>query len=277
MDLQTEVARHYSNGDLLARIEEGLAALGVDPDAPRAEDLKAVDEFHTGGAAATDMLLAHLEAPRGARILDIGSGLGGPARDVALRYAATVDGVDLTPDFVAIATELSRRTGLAEVTRFMPGSATALPPDDEAYDMALLMHVGMNVADKTALMAEARRALRPGALFGVFDVMRGAHGEPLAFPLPWAESALTSFVALPKTYREAAEAEGFELVSHVDRSSFALEFFAKKRREMAERGVPPPLGIHLLMGPTAKEKIENYVANITTGRVAPTEMVFRAI
>jgi ubiquinone/menaquinone biosynthesis C-methylase UbiE len=221
------------------------------------------------------MLLAHLEATQGARVLDIGSGLGGPARDVALRYGATVDGVDLTPEFVDAATELSRRVGLGGVTRFVVGSATALPAEDGVYDMALLMHVGMNVADKTVLMAEARRALKRGALFGVFDVMQGPNAEPLAFPLPWAAAPGMSFVAPPEVYREAAETAGFELVSETDRSAFALDFFARKRAEIEQTGVPP-LGIHLMMGPTAGEKIENYVANVATGRAAPTEMIFLA-
>ena len=273
--IEDAVARHYTSGGLLHRIEDGLRALGVDPDAPAAADLKPADEFHTGGVQATDMLLAHLDAPpASARVLDIGSGLGGPARDIATRYGAFVDGVDLTPEFVETATALSTRTGLGERTRFRVGSALALPFEDASFDLALLMHVGMNVEDKPALFREARRVLRPGATFAVFDVMRGANGEPLAFPLPWAGEPGTSFVAAPDAYRNAAAAAGFALVSETDRSAFALDYFAKVRAAIEANGLPP-LGIHLMMGPSAGDKIANYVQNVANGRAAPVEMIFR--
>jgi hypothetical protein len=132
----------------------------------------------------------------------------------------------------------------------------------------------MNIADKPGLFAEARRALRPGGTFAIFEVMKRGP-DPLDFPVPWSTAPETSFVDLPETYRAAAEAAGFEMVSQRDRTEFARDFFARVSAMMAERGGPPPLGIHLLMGDTAPLKIQNYVTALEAGRIAPTEMIFR--
>jgi SAM-dependent methyltransferase len=269
------IVSHYSTGTLLDRIKNGLAQLGVDPEAPKPEDLKPVDEFHTGGVEATEALLSQLEIGHDTRVLDIGSGIGGTARVIASRYAARVTGVDLTPSFVEAATELSRLVGIGGRTDFIVGSATDLPIGEAAFDLALLLHVGMNVSDKLSLFREVHRVLAPHGMFAVYDVMRGDNGAALQFPVPWSTARETSFVDSPEIYRDSATAAGFGLISQRDRSDFARAFFDKVNQAMAERGGPPPLGIHLLMGETAGLKIENYLAMLNDGRIKPVEMIFR--
>jgi SAM-dependent methyltransferase len=269
------IVSHYSTEILLDRIKGGLAQLGVNPDAPKPEDLKPVDEFHTGGVEATEALLSQLEIDHDTRVLDIGSGIGGTARVIASRYAARVTGVDLTPSFVETATELSRLVGIGGRTDFIVGSATNLPVGEAAFDLALLLHVGMNISDKLSLFRETRRVLAPHGMFAVYDVMCGDNGGALQFPVPWSTARETSFVDSPEVYRESATAAGFGLVSQRDRSEFARVFFEKANRMIAERGGPPPLGIHLLMGETAGLKIENYLAMLNDERIKPVEMIFR--
>ena len=274
MTLETDVAAHYGSDSLLDRIKAALAEAGADPEAPTLEDLKPVDEFHTGGMQATEALLAQLDIGPATRVLDIGSGIGGTARAVAALHGGQVTGIDLTPAFVETAAALSRLVGLADRTRFVTGSALDLPVQDGSVDLALLMHVGMNIADKPRLFAEARRALAPGGTFAIFEVMAGPEPGPLAFPVPWSAVPETSFVEPPAVYRDAAGAAGFEIVSERDRTDFALAFFEKVFARIEAEG-PPPVGIHLLMGPTAREKIANYVDNLKAGRIAPVEMICR--
>ena len=207
-------------------------------------------------------------------MLDIGSGIGGTARALVARYGCRVAGVDLTSEFVDAASALTAMVGLGDRASFRLGSALALPVPDAGFDLAFLLHVGMNIADKPGLFAEARRALRPGGTFAIFEVMKRGP-DPLDFPVPWSTAPETSFVDPPETYRAAADAAGFELVSERDRSEFASGFFARISAMMAERGGPPPLGIHLLMGEAAPLKIQNYVTAIEAGRIAPIEMIFR--
>jgi SAM-dependent methyltransferase len=274
MPIEDEVARHYTTGSLLERIQQGLTAMGCDPDRPALDDLKPVDEFHIGGVEATRDLLGQMDLGAETRLLDLGSGLGGPARFIASTVGCHVTGIDLTEEFVATAIALSEMTGLSERTSFVQGSALDLPFKADSFDAATLIHVGMNLPDKAALFAGAARVLRPGGVFAVYDVMRTSPGD-LAYPVPWAETAATDFSVPPADYRAAAEAAGFAAAPERGRRAFALEFFAAQRAALQARGGPPPLGIHLLTGATGREKMQNMTANIETGRIAPTEMIFR--
>lgn len=276
--VETIVAGHYGSGQVMAGIRAALARAGwgetgLGEKGLTAADLAPVDEFHTGGAEATEALLAQLDVGPETRALDLGCGIGGPARLIADRYGASVTGVDLTSEYVEAARELSALVGLGDRLRFLQGSVTDLPVADGSADLALLQHVGMNVADKPALFREAARALAPGGTFALFEVMRGPDPSPLRFPLPWAASPESSFVAAPADYRAAAAAAGFVLRAERDRSAYAAAFFRRLLDRLDQAG-PPPLGLHLLMGPDGREKVTNYLANLDAGRLAPVEMIF---
>lgn len=273
MSTEMAVADHYTTGELFERVRAGLRAVGVDPARATVADLKAADEFHTGGVAATDHLMAQLEFTPGQRVLDVGSGIGGTSRYLADRHGAQVTGIDLTPEFVETARALSAMVGMGDATTFQVGSALDMPVQDATFDLAVLMHVGMNVADKAKLMTEIARALAPGGRLALFEVMAGASDVPLAFPLPWSTTPDTSFVAPPAAYRDGAAAAGLTLDVETDRTEFALDFFAMVFAKVAADG-PAPLGIHLMMGETAPLKFQNYVANLKAGNIRPVEMIF---
>lgn len=272
--LETRVASHYSVDRMLESIREALRASGVDPDAPTPEDLKPVDEFHTGGLEATDALLEQLRITPQTRVVDIGCGIGGTARHVAARSGAHVRGVDLTPDFVTAAARISGMVGLAAQTSFREGSALDLPLAADSADLALMFHVGMNIRDKTRLFAEAARILVPGGQFALFDIMR-LSDRALTYPFPWAEEDSLSFLDSPETYRAAARQAGFEIEAQRERRDFAIGFFERVFERMEQAGGPPPLGIHLLMRDTAPQKIRNYVTHLRAGDIAPVEMILR--
>ena len=271
-DIESGVSRHYAGYDVLARIRAGLSEMGLDPDRISPDVLKPVDEFHIGGGDATAALLEKLDIRPDTDVLDIGSGIGGPARMIAGRYRCRVTGVDLTPHFVETARALSAMCGMAESVRFEVGSAVALPLADQSFDLALLLHVGMNIPDKAALFRETRRVLRDGGTFAVYEVMRTGGGD-LRFPVPWAETPDLSALEAPHAYRAAAEAAGFVLESEESRREIALDFFSRLQAQ-ATGGTPPPLGLHNLMGPTVKEKVANMIAMVREGTIAPVQMIF---
>jgi SAM-dependent methyltransferase len=273
-NLESDIARHYTSGNLLERICQGLAAMGCDPGNPGLDDLKPVDEFHIGGVEATRDLLAQIGLGPASALLDLGSGLGGPARFIASSTGCHVTGIDLTEEFVATANALSALTGLGDRTSFVTGSALDLPFAAASFDAATLIHVGMNLPDKPALFAGVARALRPGGTFAVYDVMRTGPGD-LAYPVPWAETAATDFSAPPEAYRAAAEVAGFTIAAERGRRAFALDFFRARQAEAAGQDGPPPLGIHLLTGATGPEKMRNMMTNIEAGTIAPVEMICR--
>ncbi len=132
----------------------------------------------------------------------------------------------------------------------------------------------MNIADKARLFAEARRALRQGGTFAVYEVMRKGQG-PLPFPLPWADSEATSFVETPDTYRTLLAAAGFSVAGERDRTAFVLDLAAKMRERIAAEG-PPKLGLHILMGPTAAARMGAILGCLESGLLAPVEMIATA-
>jgi MPBQ/MSBQ methyltransferase len=271
------IARHYDISGLEQRILAALADTGVEIAHLRAGDLEAVDEFHIGGVAATRELIDRMNLKPGVKLLDIGSGIGGPARFVANNADADVTGIDLTQSYVDIATSLSKRTGLADKTRFVQGSALDMPFADASFDAAMILHVGMNLPDKPKLMSEAARVLRSGGVFAVYDVMRLKDGA-LTYPLPWASDETMSFVATPDDYRSAAVAAGFSVTAERPRGAFAVEFFATIRARMAAaqaEGRKPPPGVGLIMGEDARTKFANITAALEGGILAPVELLLR--
>ncbi|HUT49429.1 MAG TPA: methyltransferase domain-containing protein [Alphaproteobacteria bacterium] len=180
---ENTVARHYTHGGLEAAIRAALAAAGKDPVALAPGDLAPVDEFHIGGHEATEHLAQTLKITPGMHLLDIGCGIGGAARYFAAASGARVTGIDLTDEYVAVATALADWVGLSGQVSFRQASALDLPFDAGTFDGAAMLHVGMNIADKARLFTEAARTLKPGGRMGVYDVMRIGEGA-LAYPVP---------------------------------------------------------------------------------------------
>ncbi len=273
MSAEHNVAAQYRQGNLEAAYLTALAAMGKDPERLAHDDLMGADEFHIGGAQATRELAEQLGLTADMHLLDLGSGTGGPARHLAAAYGCRVTGIDLTDEFVAVAESLTRRMRMQEQVAFRQGSATLLPFADGMFDRATLLHVGMNIADKRALCAEAHRVLRPGGLFAIYDVMRVGEGE-ITYPVPWAGSPAWSFVETPAAYRAALEATGFTMVAERARADFALTFFAMMRDRVAQSG-PPPIGPQVVMGADAPQKLANVLSAVESGVVAPVEIIAR--
>ena len=269
-DPKSIIISHYSKGKLYEVIIEAIKNAGIDLNKLKLEDLKSVDEFHIGGLQATLDLLNQLKIKPKTKILDIGSGIGGPARLISSHYGANVTGIDLTPDFVETAIKINDLLGLN--IKFKIGNALNIPFGENEYDLATLLHVGMNIPDKNKLFSEVSRVLNKGGSFAIYDVMIVAEGD-FEFPVPWATTPSASFVEGPDNYHEAAIANSFTLISKRSRKKFALEFF-NNLKKIVEKSGSPPVGLNLVMGSDAKIKIENVVKAIEKGHLAPVEMIF---
>lgn len=266
------VSDHYTHGSLLDSIQASITRLGKTVDSITIEDLGPVDEFHIGGREATEFFLNQLDFSEKDHILDLGCGLGGASRFIASKYNNQVTGIDLTQEYIDTGNILSTWIGLEEKVTLLQGSVLSLPFDNETFDGAFMIHVGMNISDKARLFSEVHRVLRPGSTFGIYDIMRNKDGE-LAYPVPWATENSTSLLATPDQYQQAMSDTGFAVTKENNRRDFALDFFKKLRTKTEANGGPPPLGLHTLMGESTMIKIKNMIDNIIADIIAPIEII----
>ena len=274
MSSDAQVAKHYTRGRLEETILRALAESGKDPQILAPTDLAPVDEFHVGGLASTEELAARMELRPDLHLLDVGCGLGGPARYFASEHSCRVTGVDLSEEFVQVARSLTRLVKLDHLVEFRQSSALHLPFDSQVFDRAYMIHVGMNISDKAAAYREARRVLRTGGLFVVFDILRIADG-PIRYPVPWAMSQDTSFVADVIGHRNAMQIAGFRITQERSRRAFAIDFTERTIARMAQTA-PPALGLHLLLGDKMPQMANNILAMMQEGLLESVELFARA-
>ncbi len=270
------VSEHYLHGDLLKAIQGALPKLGKTIDSITIEDLAPVDEFHIGGRQATEHFLKQLNFSEQDHILDVGCGLGGASRYVAKKYSNHVTGIDLTEEYIATGNTLCAWVKLDKHISLYQGSVLSMSFQDETFDGAYMMHVGMNIEDKAQLFKEIYRVLLPGTSLGVYDVMRNKDGE-LTYPVPWATENNTSYLATPNQYKHALEKAGFEIAKENNRLDFALDFFKQLREKVEANGGPPPLGLHTLMQESTAAKVENMIENIVKEYISPVEIIAKKI
>lgn len=271
---ERDVASHYGAENLRSRIFEAISRSGLDPKNLRPVDLAPVDEFHMGGRAATAEIVARAGLTAGDRVLDIGSGLGGLVRYLTSEVGCRATGLDLTPEYVDLSREFTALTGQADRADFTLGSALSLPFDDAAFSAALTFHVGMNIADRPTKYREAFRVLQPGGKLVIYDVLKGP--EPgMRFPLPWAETPETSHLVTAEELRRLLQASGFSILEEEDRTPAVLKHHRARVAEMSAGAPPPPLGLHLLQGSTAKLKSQNMIEMAEAGQITLGLMIAR--
>src|SRR5215831_14090231 len=275
MSSEAKVAGHYTRGGLEEAILQAVAQMGLDPDRISPIDLAPADEFHVGGLDATRDLAAQMELAPGLRILDVGSGIGGPARYFASEHQCKVTGIDLTEEFVQMARNLTRRAKLDHLVEFVQGSALGMTFQAETFDRAYMIHVGMNIADKAGVFSEVRRVLKPGGKFAIFDFVRTSN-VPITYPVPWAAHEETSFVVGKESYRDALQKAGFHVEQERERTAFAIEFTERAIARAAQNG-QPALALHILMGSLAPVMIKNVLIMMKQGVLAPVELYARAV
>jgi SAM-dependent methyltransferase len=264
--------QHYGRRGLGEIILAAVRAAGKDPDHLEAADLAPATEFHSRGTEATRELAHRAGLRPGQHVLDVGGGLGGPARTLASERGCRVTVLDLTEEYCRVGEMLTARTGLSDRVTFRLGDALDLPFAEGSFDVVWTQHSSMNVADKERLYAELRRVLRAGGRLAMHEIMAGSV-EPIHFPVPWARHSGLSFLRPAAAVRALLGALGFQEVAWVDVSEPALEFF-RQRLAVAAQGSPPPIGLHLLLGDDFRPMVQNVARNLEEGRVAVIQAVF---
>lgn len=268
------VSDHYDNKHLLSIIKQGLIDLGTNLDNVKIADLAPVDEFHLGGTAGTQFVIEELKAVKKGDFLDIGCGLGGPARHISSVLNRKIFGIDLTPSFIKVGNELSELVGARDLVELFEGSALETPFSDNKFEAAYMVHVGMNIDKKVELFEEIKRLVRPEGLFVIFDVMT-VGSSPINYPVPWASKKSESAVENLESYCRYLEQVGFTVIKSQLLADFAKNFIEEAIERKKSQGVAP-LGLHLLLGESSDLKMKNVFEQVLMGNVAPGLIVAQA-
>ena len=265
------IADHYTSGNLMQRLQDALRSDGADPDNPTLGALIPYDQFHGRGLEATEELAAALHISVTDHLLDVGSGIGGPARYFANRFGCQVTGIDLTEEFCDVARQLNRLTGLNEKVRIEQGNALNMPFEEGKFSGAYSMNVSMNIEDKLALYREILRVLRPGGWLVLSEVARGTGSGP-DYPTPWALTEDSSFLATPEETKAGLMEAGFNVTAMHDKAAESTAF-ATKSKEAVERGAKPPhRAVKLIHGKLGTVAMQNMAAASKSGAVIPIEV-----
>lgn len=270
-----KISSHYGTVGLLDRIIDAAKRSGLILDAVNSKEFSPVAEFHIGGRAATVELGEMARLRSGQRVLDVGSGLGGPARTLAEEFDVLVDGVDLTPEFCDVATELTRLSGLDTKAKFFNGDALNLPVDVGDYDFVWTQQACMNIEDKIRLVNEIQRVLKPGGSYIFQEIFLGHEGGEVTFPVPWAPSCEMSFLWPYEKFNKLAIDAGMINVSMVDVTSQLIGEYRKVAASTSNLSLPHMLGVHLILGEQAGLMRTNVVKNLESGTIGVVRGIYQ--
>lgn len=260
----------YAMSDIAGRIIAALEDAGIPPEDWTPAVLGPADQIHGGGLAQTEAHAALVEIAADMDVLDIGCGIGGPARYFATEFGCRVTGIDLTEEYIEAARILTDKVGLADRVTFDCGNATELPYDDGAFDLAWALNVTMNIEDRAGLYAEIHRVLKPGGKIGISEIGQGPGGEPY-YPLTWAREPAYSFLLPPDEMRALLESSGFRVVEWIDETA---------RRQASAAGRPSdaptvetPLTIEMTRGADYPDRRKNSGRNMKEERLTNVVLV----
>jgi SAM-dependent methyltransferase len=272
LEHRDSINRHYGAFDISARILAHLRGAGKNMDALTREDFAAFDEFHGGGREATRTLARLTGLQPGMRVLDVGSGVGGPARTLAAEFGCRVTGLELTQEFCRAAELLTAKVGLTHLVQFRQGDALAVPFDDAAFDVVWSQNSMMNIADKARLLQQVHRVLRSGGCFAFQTMLAGAVPD-IHFPVFWADTPALNCLVTPDALRTRLREAGFQEVVWEDTTVRAIAMAHQRRAIEAGQG-GPGLGIGVIVPTHVAEKTANALRNYEEGRMVAVQAVY---
>lgn len=151
-----------------------LAARGIALDGLTEEILKEHDQDHFGGIEANDALIAKAGIARDHVVLDVCSGMGGPARYLAERVGCRVVGLDFTESRYQAAQRLTKLVKLDHLVGFRHGNALDMPFENASFDAVIGQEAWCHVPEKPRLIAECARVVKPGGVIAFSDILRKA-------------------------------------------------------------------------------------------------------
>ncbi|MBM3945389.1 MAG: class I SAM-dependent methyltransferase [SAR202 cluster bacterium] len=273
--LNLNVQQHYHRAELGAEILAALQSAGKATEQVILDDLAPIDQFHIGGKSTTLDLMRLAGLRQGSNILDIGGGLGGPARDLAVGLKAQVTVLDVSRDYCKAGEMLTARAGLGGQVVFTHGDALEIPFHDRSFDAVWSQHSFMNIDNKERLFGEIYRVLRPNGKLAFHEILAGT-SRPIYFPVPWARTQDISFLAPASQLRALLFKAGFHEKNWVDISAASFTWWKQRIGVSAQYSVAP-IGLQVLFGDDARAMSGNVARNLEEHRIEVVQGVFECV
>lgn len=267
------INKHYDRCDIEAEIRNAVDRAGLAFSQITRSDLSAFDELHIGGKSATMALAQHLKLPAGSLVLDVGSGLGGPARTLAAEFGYTVVGIDLTERFCRLSRLLTSHLSMSSSTGFFCGNALNMPFKTGCFDGIWSQHCSMNIPDKEGLYAEYHRVLKKGGTLLIHDVVAGEE-SPIYYPMPWAHDQSISFLTSDTEMETRLSGAGFTEIHKRDISNDALAWFEQQKTNKADRN-KSVFNQKMVYGDNLLTMVRNMVRNLKETRIRIVEVILQ--
>ncbi|MAJ07009.1 MAG: SAM-dependent methyltransferase [Crocinitomicaceae bacterium] len=248
------VQSHYFVSELYNNILDKLKTIGVDLNNVKRTDLSSVDEFHVRGLEVSKELAQQITSSN-LKVLDVGCGLGGPARMIADEKSCTVTGLDLSQEFIDTAKALSKLVNLDSKTTFLKGDALDLPFERNSFDIVWTQHVQMNIFEKKKFYSEIFRVLKTGGKFLYYDIFKSSDND-INYPMPWASRQDLSHLIKIAELEKILNSIGFNSFSQKNQTNAGLASIKQMLSHIKKFG-PPIMGLNVLMGKDTKQKILN--------------------
>jgi len=270
--INTHIKNHYSKTQLFEDILERLKLKGIDPENITRSDLSGVDEFHVRGAEVSREIAKEINLSK-CRVLDVGCGIGGPARMLADEFNCDVTGIDMSHEFILTARKLSTLVGLRDKTEFIQGDALELPFESGSFDVAWTQHVQMNINDKARFYSEISRVLTDNGIFVYYDIFRTGK-EDLEYPVPWANDPSISFLGTTLNMDTILRNLGFTKVATTEQTDNAIGFFSGMF-ERNNQNDSKKSGQDVFMGASSPEKFGNLLKGLKKNKIVLQSGIYK--
>ena len=258
------IENQYAQSRLYEDIIDRLVGQGINLNEVTRSNLSGVDEFHIRGIEVSNEL-ANLTNLRNKKVLDIGSGLGGPCRMLADQYNCDAYGIDLSTDYIETAKKLSDLVTVNGTTKFSVGDALNLPFKDKSFDVVWTQHVQMNIKDKFRFYSEINRVLSEDGMFIYYDIFQHDPIE-INYPVPWANNSSVSFLQTIENMEANLGGLGFVKHHTTNQTDKGLEFLENVMHSNKLTN-SNTIGLNILLGNRTEEKFNNLLNALQCGKI----------